>query len=233
MARKKKEEQPKSSEYDIQIGFVHEFEFFSDSHSHNMNGHPIQGRCYRLIKDPQGYRIHIGRENNEAKLDGLFLGPELKATRKDFRFKIEVVTTDNYLQLPITSEDADNILKWVETESQDLWDKIKLEVSGEVPVIKSLGDLLALLRSSETEEQEELEIINIEDIPTDTNKRIDTSERITASLNYIADKDEEMIYSIADALDYIANCYTTHENIKLKEVILEQTFRFKNKRNNE
>jgi hypothetical protein len=149
MARKRKEDS--DSKYDVLIGFVHDFSYHNGQTNEDMNGHPVVGRVYRLIKDPNGFRLHIGRENNTIGLDGLFLGPALEAIRPDFSFKIEPVTPANFLTLPINEEDATSIAKWVADENKDLWARIKLEETGEVPVVKSVKELMALLATARSE----------------------------------------------------------------------------------
>lgn len=146
MARKKKvnDDEPEE-EYDVLIGFVHEFKFVSDEDLSRLNGHPIEGRVYRILKDPYGYRIHIGRENNDEGLDGLFLGNALDGEQRRYTFKIEIVTPENYLGLPLVEEDRVKVLDWVQSNSDDLREGLKKEKSGDTPVIRTGTDLLKLL----------------------------------------------------------------------------------------
>jgi len=145
MARKKKQEEESDSKYDVLVGFVHRFEFDSPSYVEKLNGHPTEGRVYRILKDPQGYRIHIGRENNEEGLDGLYLGETLEGEYNQYSFNIEVVTPTNYITLPIKDEDRTKVLEWMQSENSDLWENLRKEESGEAAVIRTGTDLLKVL----------------------------------------------------------------------------------------
>lgn len=153
MARKK-EEKKEEKEYDVLIGFVKSFNFIATDDSVRLSGHPQVGRIYRLMRDPHGWRLHIGRENNREGLDGLYLGDLdiykistglIEGVQPRYDFLIEVVTPTNYLQLPIVDEDRQKLLKWLETENTDLWDSLKREQKGEATVIRSGTDLLKVL----------------------------------------------------------------------------------------
>ncbi|HEY0751370.1 MAG TPA: hypothetical protein VGD26_09445 [Chitinophagaceae bacterium] len=150
MARKKEKDEEKK-EYDILIGFVKFFNFTKPEDLERLNGHPIIGRVYRLLKDPFGWRIHLGRQTNQEGLDGLYLGEVdieeglLHGEQPQYRFAIEIVTPTNYLELPIPEEDRQKVLEWIETDNKDLWDNLNKERSGESAVIRSGGDLLKLL----------------------------------------------------------------------------------------
>lgn len=145
MAGRKKTE-VKKSKFDISIGFVRRWDYFTDSYVDQMNGHPLVGRVYRLIKDDMGYRLHIGRENNDIGLDGLFLGPKLVAERPDFAFEVEIVTPENYLKLPLTNDDASKVVEWITTENKDLWETLKKEEDGTATTaVGKLSDLIALM----------------------------------------------------------------------------------------
>jgi len=202
----KKEEGKKESQYDVLIGYVHNWEYLSEHGPDQMSGHPMVGRCYRIIKDHIGYRLHIGRENNDAGLDGLFLGPELQAKRKDFEFSIEIITPQNILSLDITSEDNASIAYWVETENLDLWDKIKMEEDGSTPVVRSLSDLFELIKLKQHEEEARkdgaLDIIEL--IPDSDDI---TAEVLSNALNKINGEDKDVMSAIAASLNYIANTY--------------------------
>jgi hypothetical protein len=145
MSKKKVDTEGDSSRFDIQIGFIRRWDYFTTESVDQMSGHPMVGRVYRLIKDPIGYRLHIGRENNEIGLDGLFLGKSLIAERPDFAFDIEVVTPENYLNLPLSNEDAEQVIKWILEDNKDLWENLKKEEEGTATAaIGKLADVLKL-----------------------------------------------------------------------------------------
>jgi hypothetical protein len=148
MARKKKLEEESESKYDVMVGFVHEFRFLTDIDSTRLNGHPAPGRVYRILKDPQGYRIHIGRENNKEGLDGLYLGETLNGEYGRYAFNIEIITPTNYLTLPIFEDDRKQVLEWVQSENNDLWENLRKEEAGESAVIRTGQDLLKVLMTN-------------------------------------------------------------------------------------
>lgn len=154
MARKKKDAEEKGSEYDILIGYVKSFNFVVPDDSHRLSGHPKEGRLYRLMKDPMGWRLHLGRETNNEGLDGLFLGGHdiynsavgtLIGEQPRYSFTVEVVTPQNYLNLTLEESDRQKLFEWIETDNSDLWTNLKKEQTGESAVIRSGMDLLKVL----------------------------------------------------------------------------------------
>lgn len=225
MGRKKKSEKTEDK-YEVQVGYVHEWVYLNDGYTEPMKGHPIIGRCYRLIKDDMGYRLHIGRENNDANLDGLFLGAELKAARKDFQFEIELVDETNYLELPIVKEDFEQIEKWLSEGNKDLWDRLQLENEGRVPVIRSVDDLINFMRKHKDIDLEDVdttpptteEIVPTEEIVgyDSNNEHYLTVGRVTNALNIISKADHQMMFLLGDFLEYIASNY--NKNSKAGDV---------------
>lgn len=204
MARKKKEQpsDPGRPEgYEVLIGFVKKFTFV-DHTPEEMNGHPTEGRCYRLIRDNQGYRLHIGRENNDAGLDGLYLGDKLKAKRRTFSYDIEIVTPQNFLELGIHNDDLTKVVDWQTTDNADMWERLKKEAEGTVDVVRQLSDLLKLDK---------------EETPVETSitfhaPDIDIAKRLSNSLNTISDKEPEAFFAILDVIEYIASTYSDKYN---------------------
>jgi hypothetical protein len=212
MPRKKKEKpMDDSDQYNVLIGYVHEFNYKNPRYE--SIGHPLVGRVYRLIKDPGGYRLHIGRENNPAGLDGIFLGETLVGDRPDYSFNIEAVTPESYLTLKIHKQDYDAIMGWIESDNSDLWSQLQKETSGESPVIKNLNDLMKLIASSEPTPNLPIPKKAIGHIAKDHRQKAneehyDVAERISNALNMI-NIDMQMMYGIADLLELVAETYTT------------------------
>jgi hypothetical protein len=207
MARKKKSEaSDASSGYDVLIGFVKEFTYSNEQSIDQMNGHPFTGRVYRIIKDSTGYRLHIGRENNNVGLDGLFLGKTLKGDRPDFSFDVEIITPENFFDLTLTQEDLELITKWQDSKSQDLWAHLEKEMNGSVPVIRTIDDIIKLVK-----QRQELEATKEEDYdesPVDYDpEHYATAHRISMALTKIASKDHDFVKIIGDVLDYLASTY--------------------------
>lgn len=211
MAKKKAtggpEPESQKNDYEVLIGFVRDFSYTRADGGDLMSGHPEIGRVYRLIKDSLGYRLHIGRENNEAQLDGLFLGQDLKGAQKDFTFEIEVISPQTYLSLPITEDDTKKIVEWIESDNKDLKEKLDLDGGGSVPVIRSVRDLLKLMVERDSAEQTSLErkIIDYSDPETEA---IDLSARMNNALTKISDKDYDFIHVLVDVVEYIAGTYS-------------------------
>ncbi len=210
MARKKAEKEESNPEYDIYVGFIHEFEYLNKKYEGYMNGHPSPGRVYRIIKDSKGYRLHIGRDNNQVSLDGLFLGKELTGERPDFSFKIELVDKDNYLQLPIHPEDNELMTNWIETENKDLWDNLNKEASGKVPLVKSLDEFLQLIQIPPAPETGHIAHISADPTSEDdsTDEEYQVADKISKALNIISDVDAQMMMTIADLLSTVSARYT-------------------------
>ena len=206
MARNKKEE----PEYDVKIGFVHEFIVHDERYADRMNGHPAEGRVYRLIKDPQGYRLHIGRENNDANLDGIFLGHELEGEQRAFSYRIEIITPENYLKLPIKSEDVITMASWITNDNKDLWDNIERERSGEIPVVRTQADLVELMgrlrQEAEEREREEskgtavIVPYNPNDIDLSREHKIDALETALNTITMFKNKSTNELLDLFDGL---------------------------------
>lgn len=155
MARKQKGTEEK--DYDILIGYVKSFDFQTEDGSTRLSGHPQVGRVYRLMKDPMGYRIHLGKDTNREGVDGLYLG-ELDVYNKEagiiqgnhprYSYTIEIVTPANYLQLDLEPEDCQKMAEWIESENEDLWAMLNKEQSGEAAVIRTGADLLKIIMDS-------------------------------------------------------------------------------------
>lgn len=154
MARKKKESTEDGSPYDVLIGFIKSFTFTVPEDSERLGGQPTEGRIYRLLKDPFGWRLHLGRETNNEGLDGLHLGEHdiynvgagvLSGTHPRYTFNIEIVTPSNYLSLYLQDEDRKKLFEWIESDNSDLWANLKREETGESSVIRTGADLMSLL----------------------------------------------------------------------------------------
>ena len=153
MARKKKETD-EQKDYDVLIGFVKSFNFVAPEEGTRLGGHPQPGRIYRLLKDPFGWRLHLGRDTNKEGLDGLHLGEheiyntesgQLVGSHPRYDFNIEIVTPANYLSLYLVDEDREKLFSWIETDNSDLWNNLKKEQTGEASVIRTSADLMNLI----------------------------------------------------------------------------------------
>lgn len=130
----------------ILMGYVHKFEYRNEEEASVMCGHPLPGRVYRIIKDENGYRLHIGKENNEAGLDGWLLGKRLKNSLRSYSFDIEEITPASFEELKLHPEDVSKMVHWLNTGNKDLIDYLtKVDVH---PITSDMvGQLRALLRN--------------------------------------------------------------------------------------
>src|SRR5258705_1593714 len=122
------------TEPEIIIGFIDKFKFLHPEKYTILNGHPKEGRIYRLMRFEDYYNIYIGAENTNNKLDGILLNDELSGTFNDsWEYNVIPLTKENYLDFPIVEEDLDLLLKWFETDHSDLKKLMGLPVK-EIPV---------------------------------------------------------------------------------------------------
>ncbi len=218
MPRKKKEVTPRPEGYEILIGYIREFTY-NDDFADQMGGHPLAGRCYRIIKDKEGYRIHIGRENNQLGLDGLYLGKKLKSKQPQYKFDIEVVTPTNYLDLGINKEDTKKVVEWLESDNADMWAQLKAESEGTTGVLQQLSDIVKFREEIENRADEvndaELKFSARPDIHGQFDTRdIEVAQRMANGLNIISDNEPDAFYTIVDLIEYIASTYSDKYNSK-------------------
>jgi hypothetical protein len=218
MPRKKKEQAPRPEGYDILIGFVNKFKYSDEEE--DMNGHPAIGKCYRLIKDHRGFRIHIGRENLKRPMDGLYLSDivpvdnTIKGKTPYFTFEITLVTPENYLDLEIDKDDLKKVAKWLSTDNEDMWDQLRKEADNTSTVITGLADLLKLREKMEDEARK------IEESPAtvsfspvrDSNGAphpddVRGARILSHSISLISEKEPDALGALVDYLEYMATTY--------------------------
>jgi hypothetical protein len=204
MPRKKKEEAPKEGRpegYDILIGYIKKFTYSDQSITEQMNNHPTPGRCYRLIKDTHGYRIHIGGENNQKGYDGLILGDKLKDSKNLFSYHIVVVTPSNYLDLGLSEDDTYKVVEWLTTDNADLWKTLKEEADHKETVVTTIGNAL------EVEFKDKVQID-----PIEVETKIAEAILLSHSLNTISEKEPEAFDALLDVIEYISSTYSDKYN---------------------
>lgn len=138
----------------ILIGFVHKFEYSNEEEAAVLCGHPLPGRVYRVIKDAGGYRLHIGKENNDAGLDGWMLGKRLKNTLRAYSFDVEIITTENFSEFKLHSDDVTKMVTWLSNDNKDLLEYFNKTNSHEVPtnMLEQLQKLLSRDRAAAIDE---------------------------------------------------------------------------------
>lgn len=203
--------------YDILVGFIKKFTYRDEEAKEKMWGHPEVGRVYRIIHDKNGYRLHIGRENNDAGLDGLFLGKKLKGEQDSFIFQIEIVTPDNFLDLNISREDTISVTQWLTTDNKDMWARLVMEANGGTHVINSIEDITKLrdLIEKNTPPVEEFKLVDStvsfqaarDDSGNVSQDDVNIAKSLSHSLNVICDNEPDSFYTIVDILSYIASTY--------------------------
>lgn len=198
---RKKPEQPQEpgrpEGYDILIGFIKKFQYSDPGVTAQMNNHPTEGRCYRLIKDNYGYRIHLGSDTNERQYDGLILGDKLKDKKTLFSYNIVVVTTSNYLDLGLTQEDTMKVLEWITTDNADLWKTLSAEAAHrERAESASLSEALQIEFENTPAPR-----------PAEVHAPIDEAVLLSASLNTISMREPEAFMTLLEIINYIASTY--------------------------
>ncbi len=216
MPRKKKTQfvvADKPEGYEIIIGFVSSFAYTEDV-ADEMGGHPKVARVYRIIKDPKGYRLHIGKENNTVGLDGLWLGDTLVASRPGFKFEIVPMTPDNYLTFPIVKEDLQKVVSWIDTDNADLWEKLKAEIAGASTILQRLSDIIEMkangeldVHTAKTPDGEISFAATPDDSGVISERDMDTTRKLTEGFNIISEKDPELFYALVDIISYVSTTY--------------------------
>jgi hypothetical protein len=198
--RKRKSTQPQEGRpegYEILIGYIKSFDYHNDEAREQMQGHPAVGRCYRVIKDDTGYRLHIGPENNDLQFDGLHLGARLKAKKTYYSFEIEPVTPKNLLDLKLSKDELQQVSEWMDSDNADLWSKLHTEAE-RLSAEKAFAGIIADALTARPEEDIEI-VFKTNDL--------ESSKLLADSLNTISEKDPEAFLAILDSLVYIASTY--------------------------
>ncbi len=189
-------EQMEDLQTEIYVGYVHQFEFNDKASREMLNGHPMEGRVYQIIKDTfYGFRLHIGAENTENKMAGILLGPSLSGSHADkWKFEISLITEDNFLDFPIHEEDAIKIQHWFASGNQELKDTldqpVRVVTSNEDGVLVE-HDLENLTPPDETYD------------PFQDNKY----KRLSDDMNTLMEKDPELLSTLAEFIGHVASCY--------------------------
>ena len=199
MAKKKKTQEPEVK-HEILIGYVSEFEFNDPVAEETLNGHPFVGRVYQIIKEEIfGYRLHIGVENTkENQMAGILLGNTLHGDHiGKWKFKIDIITKDNFIDFDITQEDAEKLSLWFNTDNKDLREVLDKPVSA--VATDPHGNLQEVHFPTNEELQTSFEAVNALD--TRMNEFSD-------NINLIYDKDPEMMIVMTDLIAYLATTYS-------------------------
>jgi len=131
----------------ILMGYVNKFDYVDEQEAYVHSGHPFPGRVYRIIQDSSGYRLHIGRENNLAGIDGWVLGKKLKNKLRSYTFDIQLIDFENYTNLTIHPDDVTKMVAWLSNDNQDLYDYLNITTAVAVPTTTPLEQLRQLLMS--------------------------------------------------------------------------------------
>ena len=111
---------------DVQIGFVKYFKFCEEHAKDLLAPHPQEGRIYRIIKltkksKTQFYQLYIGKDNNKAGMDCIYLGDSLEGEYNDkWEFVIHIINKDNYLDYQYDEQDLINLKTWLDSDHAEL-----------------------------------------------------------------------------------------------------------------
>jgi len=185
---------------EILVGYVNNFEFKDEATKNNLNGHPIVGRVYQIIKIDGVYYIQIGAEKTQGMLDGITLGESLSGTYGDkWNYDVIPLTKDNYIDFTLNQEDYENVEKWLDTDHQDLRNKVNGVVT---PVIVSEGPGNRGYQPISQEEEDKLRTAIQATLAKHFPITKDIISRISSSLNFLVDNDPHLLEAVADYLDY-------------------------------
>jgi hypothetical protein len=128
------EETPKKAQPQIHIGYVNKFEFSETKMKDLLYPHPEKGRIYQIIQRqlPSGldvYELYIGRENNNAQMDTIFLGSELVGDYGEDKWShdISIITKSNYLDYEFEGDDLEKLNMWIKTKHSGLKKLMKMK----------------------------------------------------------------------------------------------------------
>ena len=195
MAKKrlKKEDSREKPNYDISVGFIKQFTFNDTEIGELMKSHPKEGRLYQIVHDPvYGYRVHIGKENTNGRMEGILLGEHLTGDHNGrWMFDIAIVTKENFIDFDICEEDTLKLRDWFET------DNAQLRASLEKPVA-------AVVRNEMTGALDEYHLQpNGQEVITTT-----AYEQFSDSINTIAEKEPLMFDILQAVTNYVASTYS-------------------------
>lgn len=160
-----------NKEIKILLGYVIKFDYVDEQEQDLLEGHPLPGRVYRLIKDEDGYRLHIGRENNAAHIDGWMLGKRLKNKLRAYSFDIQVIDAENYSDIKLHPDDVTKMVDWLKDDHKDLYEYINGTKPIAVPTTTPLEQLRQLLmnrsNTSSTEDPTSLPAADVMQETTD------------------------------------------------------------------
>lgn len=112
------------------IGYVRNFEYLSPDVQAVFDPHPVVGGVYQILERDGQYIIHLGELAANKQFKGIFLGPSLEAeTEGKWRSDIVVITKDNMLDFPISSENLQQIGNWLDSEHKQLKDELTTKIS--------------------------------------------------------------------------------------------------------
>lgn len=154
----------------IFLGYVHKFDYANEEEAAILHGHPLPGRVYRLIKDTSGYRLHIGKENNAAGLDGWMLGKRLKNTLRAYSFDVEIINAENYADLKFHPDDVSKMVTWLAHDNKDLLDYFNATAPKQLStdMLSQLKTLLMITSGVSTLTQPITESVEVPSQPVET-----------------------------------------------------------------
>lgn len=199
---------------DILIGYIDDFKFSNPALAAKLAPHPKQGSIYRIIRfypnnaNPKEiitpvYQIYIGRDNNEAKMDTMFLGHTLEGEYfNKWTFSIIPVTKTNVTDFDIKPEELPSLATWLETDHADLKGLIE---KSPMPVDMNISTGETTFAQPELPhplEQEFMRLKNAEEYYTES------LEAMSEALTHIIRTDREFSMVLSDLMRYLASTYS-------------------------
>lgn len=204
---------------EIFIGYVQDFKFLNEEIQDKLSNEPKVGSVYRVmvtkaqrVEDDEHvnlYQIYIGKENNKAGMDTLFLGEALEGTYYDkWQYNIKRITEQNLLEFDLSAQELEKIAHWKETNNKDLTPLLK-------GYAKGVNISEAELMKEEAKEVSELKD-KIEDIASSAMSKVldfdakykQSLAKMEKSMKVIMDRDIDMTFVMSDVLAYLKTTYS-------------------------
>lgn len=106
---------------DVLIGYVTSANIKDDGLKQKLNGHPVVGNVYQIVKSNGMYFIHIGREFTQSDLSGICIGDNYTYGDNDkISFAITQLDDSNYLDFNLTDDNLDRVNEWLTTHHANI-----------------------------------------------------------------------------------------------------------------
>lgn len=176
---------------------VKSFSFHNSHEAEMMNGNPEEGRIYIAQKLFDEYRVHIGREKTNLKLDGIRLSG-LKGSNDYWEWEVVELEPSEAIQDPdLHPEDVTMIKTWLDSDRKSkFFPKDNNSINaGELSDLQKLQDVIKSAIPIEEEEDEGFKALMAQE------------DIIMDYFNVTLEKDKEFHDITIDVLAYLLTTY--------------------------